>query len=134
MRKFITRFIPDQYYETFMFRSGIALYIAIIIFGSIPGAREDMGEVASGFVLHFTAYAVIAWLLASGARGNAMRKAVKAFVIVVAMGAFDEFVQSFFPYRTAAITDWLVDVSAAFCAALLFRLSSQESRVRATRT
>ena len=125
MRKFITRFIPDLYYETFMFRSGILLYIAIIIFGSIPGARDDMGEVASGFVLHFAAYAVITWLLASGARGDATRKALKAFAIVVAMGAFDEFVQSFFPYRTAAVTDWLVDVSAALCTALLFRLSAR---------
>jgi VanZ family protein len=39
------------------------------------------------------------------------------------MGAIDEFVQSFFPYRTASVTDWLVDVGAGTLAAAALRAS-----------
>lgn len=124
MRNLVTRFIPDERYEAFMFRSGFALYFAVVILGSIPGARAEAGEVASGLVLHFVTYSVIAFLLATGASGSASAKALKAFFIVAAMGALDEYIQSFLPYRTAAVSDWGVDVAAALATVLWFRLRS----------
>ncbi|HYD96287.1 MAG TPA: VanZ family protein [Noviherbaspirillum sp.] len=102
-----------------MFRLGIVLYLAVIVLGSIPGARADMDEVASGFVLHFSTYAVIAFLLACGLRGGALRKTAAAFLIIAAMGALDECLQAFLPYRTAALTDWLVDIGAGLFGGLL---------------
>lgn len=40
---------------------------------------------------------------------------------IAAMGAIDESVQSFFPYRGASVRDWMVDCSAAlFVCALLW--------------
>ncbi len=42
---------------------------------------------------------------------------------VAVNGALDEGVQSFFPYRAAAVTDWVIDVAAAgLVSALLWRL------------
>jgi VanZ family protein len=35
------------------------------------------------------------------------------------MGALDECVQSFFPYRTAAVTDWMVDFAAGGLVSIL---------------
>ncbi len=124
MRALLTRFIPDEHYESFMFRSGLLLYLAVIVLGSVPGAREEVSHVASGLVLHFTTYACIAFLLASGAAGNATVKAVKAFFLVAAMGALDECIQSLLPYRDGAIEDWIIDISAALTAVLLFRIAS----------
>ena len=124
MRSLLTRFIADEHVDTFLFRSGIALYLAVIILGSIPGARDEIGEVASGLVLHFATYSCIAFLLACGAAGNATAKAVKAFCIVAVMGAVDEAVQSLLPYRDGAITDWMIDISAALLTTLVFRMTS----------
>ncbi|WP_420472693.1 VanZ family protein [Noviherbaspirillum sp. ST9] len=116
------RFISDKPAEALMFRCGLALYLAVILIGSIPGARAEVGEVASGLVLHFVTYACIAYLLACGAAGSLTARAIKAFCIVVVMGALDEGIQSFLPYRNGALADWMVDMSAALFVTLTWRI------------
>lgn len=109
-------------------------YLAILVLGSVPGARADIGHVASGVALHLTAYAGLTLLIFCGTGGSALRRALLATLSIVAMGAFDEFVQSFFPYRGAAIGDWLVDCSAALSmAALLYLLWPRLARLASTR-
>lgn len=115
-------FISDKPAEALMFRCGLALYLAVILIGSIPGARAEVGEVASGLVLHFVTYSCIAFLLAAGGAGSISSRAVKAFCIVVLMGALDEAIQSFLPYRHGALTDWMVDTSAALFVTLTYRI------------
>ncbi len=95
------------------------LYLVMVIGGSIPGARANMAHVASGLVLHSCAYGVLSFLLFTGSAGLRTRRAVLAVLAVVVLGALDETIQSFFPYRRAAVSDWLVDCSAAFVVALL---------------
>ncbi|MEN3296519.1 MAG: hypothetical protein V7642_5772 [Burkholderiales bacterium] len=129
MRRLLALLVFDPHYRKLEFRAAFILYLAVLVFGSIPGARADIGDYASGLVLHATTYSVIALLLFSGANGTAGAKALKAFAIVAAMGAVDECLQSFFPYRTAAVTDWLVDLCAAFITSvLLFLIWPKESR------
>jgi VanZ family protein len=89
------------------------MYVTILVSGSIPGARADIGQYASGALLHSTAYSVLACLCYLGVTGSPARRALKAVAVIALMGAGDEFVQSFFPYRTAAVGDWAVDVAAA---------------------
>lgn len=100
-------------------RCAYAIYILIIIVGTIPGAREEVGFVAPGLILHFGTYAFIAVLLFTGTPGTPFSRALKAILVVAAMGAGDEFVQSFVPYRHAAVEDWCTDVAAAICTATL---------------
>jgi VanZ family protein len=100
-------------------RSAISIFVLIIVLGSLPGARQDVGQLASGLVLHSVAYAVLGSLLFLGGSGNGSRRAIKATLAIAVMGALDEGVQSFFPYRTAAVSDWMVDVAAAGVASLL---------------
>lgn len=102
--------------------SAIVLYLLILVLGSIPGARSDIGEVASGVVLHSCAYAGLTFLLFTGGTGSAALRATKAVLTIALMGALDEIVQSFFPYRHAAVSDWLVDCTAAVVAAGLMWL------------
>ena len=102
--------------------SAISIFVLIVVLGSLPGAREDAGHYAPGLVLHSIAYAVLALLVFLGSSGGGIRRGIQATLTVAAMGALDESVQSFFPYRSAAVTDWMVDVAAAaLVSALLWK-------------
>jgi hypothetical protein len=94
------------------------MYLMIVVTGNIPGARADIGQYAPGVVLHGTAYAVLACLCFLGSTGSMAARAVKAVLAVALMGAGDEFIQSFFPYRGADVRDWAVDCVAAVLAVL----------------
>jgi VanZ family protein len=96
--------------------TAIVLYLLILVLGSIPGARQDIGQVATGVILHSIAYAGLAFLIFTGSRGGLGQRAAKAVLTIALMGALDEFVQSFFPYRHGAVSDWLVDCNAAVLA------------------
>jgi hypothetical protein len=91
----------------------IVLYLTIVIAGSVPGARADIGHYASGVVLHSLSYAGLALLWFTGSAGSAGARAAKAVLAIAVMGALDEFVQSFFPYRGPDVHDWMVDCAAA---------------------
>lgn len=100
-------------HQRLRFRTALFLYALVIIIGDIPGARADVGQYASGVVLHSFGYGVLALLLFSGMAGGMGRRAVLSVLMVAAMGALDEFIQSFLPYRRGAVSDWLVDITAA---------------------
>lgn len=113
--------------------AAILMYLTIITTGNIPGARADIDTYAPGAVLHSIAYAVLAALWFVGSAGSPLARAGKAVLAVAVMGACDEFIQSFFPYRGAAVSDWAVDVAAAVVAStVLARLASRPT-VDATR-
>jgi hypothetical protein len=99
--------------RVFLLASAIVMYLAIVIAGNLPSARADIGHYASGVALHSTAYAVLATLWFFGSTGSPAVRALKSVLTVAAMGAGDEFIQSFFPYRGADVRDWAVDCSAA---------------------
>jgi VanZ family protein len=100
-----------------MHAAALLIFAGIVIAGSVPGARADVGEFASGIVLHSLAYATLATLWFLGSTGSGLQRALKAVLAIALMGAFDEGVQHFLPYRSGAVHDWLVDVSAATVAA-----------------
>jgi VanZ family protein len=91
----------------------ILLYVTIVVWGSVPGARAEIGHYAPGVVLHSLAYATLAFLLFTGSSGSPAARSLKTVLAVAAMGAGDEFVQSFFPYRGADVRDWMVDCASA---------------------
>jgi hypothetical protein len=111
--KFLHLLLLTTTHARLRYWSAMALFALIVIIGSIPGARADAAEVASGVVLHSCAYAVLTFLIFTGSSGTAAQRASKAVLTIAAMGAFDEVVQSFLPYRHGAIGDWLVDCTSA---------------------
>lgn len=118
----LTQLCFAERHERLRFRTALFLYALVIIIGDIPGTRADVGQYASGVVLHSFGYGVLALLLFSGIAGGMGRRAVLSVLMVAAMGALDEFIQSFLPYRRGAVSDWLVDITAAMlvAAALYF--------------
>lgn len=117
MTSTIVSLLLDVRYKQWQLRAAGTLYMLVLVLGSIPGARLKVGELASGGVLHALTYGVITLLLFAGMHNVQSRKACKAVLTVAAMGALDEYVQSFFPYRSATVHDWLVDVAAALTVA-----------------
>jgi VanZ family protein len=97
----------------------LLLFAGILIAGSVPGARAEVGNYASGIVLHSLAYAFLTLLWFLGATGSPAQRALKAVVTIMLMGAADELVQSFLPYRSGDVRDWLVDATAAVIASSL---------------
>lgn len=127
MQQLISTWLFSAEYRRIRFTLAFVFFFLIIALGSIPGARQEVGQLATGLVLHSLAYAVITFLLFTGSSGSRLKKSIQAFLIVAAMGALDECVQNFFPYRTAAISDWLVDCGASCVAvSLLTMLHKQD--------
>lgn len=111
-------------------RLGLALvlYLAIVVIGSIPGERHAIGEYASGLVLHSIAYSGLAALWFTGSIGDGAQRALKAVFAIAVMGAVDETIQRFFPYRGASVGDWLVDcVAAVVMATILWAVLPKQS-------
>lgn len=109
--------VLDDRLRKLRYGSALALFAIIIIMGSLPGARAEIGTVASGIVLHSLAYGIITFLLFTGSLGSARERAIKSVLTVMAMGALDELVQSFLPYRSGTVGDWMVDCNAALITA-----------------
>ncbi|CAN7515147.1 VanZ family protein [Pseudoduganella sp. LjRoot289] len=117
MRSLLQQVVLTSAHANLRYRTALVLYLMILVLGSIPGARSDIGQVASGLVLHSLAYAGLTFLLFTGGNGNAAWRAIKAVLTVMAMGALDELVQSFLPYRHGALSDWAVDTASALATA-----------------
>jgi hypothetical protein len=109
--------VLDDRLRAWRFRSALFLFALILMIGSIPGARAEIANVASGLVLHSLAYSCVTFLLYTGSTGPRTPRALKAVLIVLAMGALDECVQSFLPYRHGAVSDWMVDGAASLLTA-----------------
>lgn len=106
-------------------RIGIAclVYALVLILGSLPGARDEVGKVAPGVVLHSLTYGFISVMLFCGQGRATAGNAAASLLAVAVLGALDEYVQSWFSYRTADWTDWAVDVLAcAFGLVVLWSL------------
>ena len=119
MLKLIHFLLLTPAYARLRYWGAMALFALIVIIGSIPGARADAAEVASGVVLHSCAYAVLTFLVFTGSSGTPAQRAMKAVLTIAAMGIVDEVVQSFLPYRHGAIGDWLVDCTSAIVTSTL---------------
>lgn len=133
MMSLLRQLFVEPAFAAMRIRCVAILYLAILVLGSVPGARADIGQVASGGVLHSVAYGGLCLLIFGGIVSTRKRRAMLAVLAIAAMGALDETVQSFFPYRGAAIGDWLVDCAAAIVtAAILYifwpRLTSARTR------
>jgi VanZ family protein len=123
--------VLDPRLRKLRYACALLIYAAILVMGSIPGARAEIGRYASGLVLHSLAYAVLTFLVFTGSTGGARSRALKSVLTIALMGAGDELLQTLFPYRGAAVSDWLVDCSAALLtSALLWALLPKAAPAR----
>jgi VanZ family protein len=122
MSSILSTLVLDERLRRRRFYSAFLMFAAIVVMGSIPGARAEIGQVASGILLHCVAYASLTFLLYTGSTGSRTRRALRSVLTVIVMGALDEMVQSWLPYRRGSPVDWLIDCGASLVtAALLWR-------------
>lgn len=119
MNAMLSRFLLHPGLRPLCQGCAVLMYLTIVVAGNIPGARADIGHYAPGVVLHGTAYAILACLCFLASTGSLAARASKAVLAVALMGAGDELIQSFFPYRGADPRDWAVDCTAAVLAVLV---------------
>ena len=108
---------PDAKVRSTLRAIALAGFVCILVAGSIPGARAEVGEYATGLVLHSLAYAGLAGLWFLSSTGSPIQRALRAMLTIALMGAVDEGIQSFLPYRSGDVRDWMIDVTAATVAA-----------------
>lgn len=128
MPAFLYLLLFDPRLNPLRYGAAIVMFLCIIIAGSIPGARSEIGHYASGLVLHSLAYAVLTLLWFTGSRGSATRRSIQAVLAIAVMGAIDELVQSLFPYRGADVHDWMVDCSAAIIMCAILSILASKAR------
>jgi VanZ family protein len=131
MRSLFQQVVLTSTHANLRYRTALVLYLVILVLGSIPGARSDIGQVASGLVLHSLAYAGLSFLLFTGGSGTPSLRAIKTVLTIMAMGALDELVQSFLPYRHGSVSDWAVDTAAALVTASVLWLLWSRHKVAA---
>ena len=119
MPAFLSLLLLDPRLRSARLWLALALYAGVVIAGSIPGARAEIGEYATGLVLHGLTYAFLTLLWFFGSTGSAPVRALKAVLAIALMGAGDELVQSFLPYRSGDVRDWMIDVTAALLTSTL---------------
>lgn len=128
MPAFLSFLLLDPRLRSARIKTALVLYAGIIVAGSIPGARAEVGEFAPGVVLHSLAYAFLTLLWFLGSTGSSPVRAAKAVLAIALMGAGDELVQSFLPYRSGAVSDWMIDVSAAVVTSTLLAVVVPQQR------
>lgn len=131
MRLLLQQIVLTPVHATLRYRTAIVLYLMILVLGSIPGARSDVGQLASGLVLHACSYAFLTFLVFTGGSGGAGQRAFKAVLTIALMGALDELVQTLLPYRHGAVADWLVDTAAALVTASVMWMLWSRNKVLA---
>lgn len=85
-------------------------FAVLITVGNLPGLAAEMSDAFGDKRLHLAAYAFLTSLIYFSVN---RRPALVALLGATALGALDEAIQSFFPYRQADLLDLLADISAA---------------------
>jgi VanZ family protein len=100
-----------------------ALWVAVILVGT-SWPRLSLGPDAAGLdkIAHFSAYAILAALSLRATREpQAWRSFVAVIVSIAALGAVDEWHQSFIPGRSMSFLDWCADASGGVVGTLAIR-------------
>ncbi len=99
------------------------LWVAVILVGT-SWPKLSLGRDGAGLdkVAHFTAYAILAALsLRATLFPRSWRTVIAVILSIAALGAVDEWHQSFIPGRSMSLIDWFADSSGAVAGTLAVR-------------
>ncbi len=95
-------------------------FALLLIIGSVPGYAKAASAMVDHRLLHFVAYGFLSALVYGCLSGAWTRRAKYTLLAIAALGALDESIQSFLPYRNGDFSDWVSDMLAALsCVAML---------------
>ena len=102
----------------------LAVFIAMVSIGAIPGEASALSARFGDKLLHSLAFGFMAALAHQSLRGRRMHRMIGSMLIIAMLGLIDESIQYFLPYRNASLLDWCFDIGAAFIVTSLFCLRS----------
>ena len=104
-------------------------YGLILVLGNVRGLGQTLAPDTSDKTLHLLAYGGLSALLYLGLRLPPLRRSAIILGVIALLGAVDETVQAFIPYRDSDLRDWLADLAgAALVCALLSLLRAMMPR------
>lgn len=107
----------------------LLVYGLILVLGNVRGLGQTLAPDTSDKTLHLLAYGGLSALLYLGLRLPPLRRSAIILGVIALLGAVDETVQAFVPYRDADLRDWLADLAgAALVCALLSLLRAMMPR------
>jgi len=89
-------------------------FVFLIALGSLPGTADALSLRFGDKLLHTLAYSVMAALYFYAYAGSKLARSIATITTIALLGALDETVQSFLPYRNSSLSDWCFDIAAAF--------------------
>ncbi|WP_183012917.1 VanZ family protein [Achromobacter sp. UMC46] len=96
-------------------------FAVLVVVGNLPGLAADMSDAFGDKRLHLVAYSFLTALIYLSVN---RRPALVAMLAATALGALDESIQSFFPYRQAELLDLLADILAAGATVISLHIGS----------
>jgi VanZ family protein len=112
----------------FCLAAAIVFFLAMLAVGSIPGKAQALNREFGDKLLHLIAYACLAGAIFLA---FSRHRAAITLASVALLGGLDEFIQSFFPYRSSNLADLLTDLTAAVLAIALLSLVNRFVNARA---
>jgi VanZ family protein len=102
------------------------IYIALLAYFSVrpPVGHEGSNAARQMFynMMHIPAYAGLAFLVLRCFGKNNLKVYISSFIIVILVGVFFEYLQSFVPGRFASMSDVLLNVVGAVVGIVGFRV------------
>lgn len=100
----------------------VTFFVAMIAIGAIPGEADALSAKIPDKLLHFLAYSFLTCCLYVSIPGDKLRRAWISLLLVGVLGALDETIQRFMPYRSCDLADWLFDMLAALTSVAVLSL------------
>ena len=99
----------------------LVFFVLMVLLGSVPGNRQVLDEVATAKVWHFGAYGFLSIAVFFSLKYRPVPRALFTLLVIALLGAMDEAIQSFLPYRAGKFEDWTFDVlTGAICVGALY--------------
>jgi VanZ family protein len=110
----ILRKVPKVLTPRLSLLIGGAFFLLMVAIGAIPGEATELSAKIPDKLLHFTAYSFLTCCIYRSLSCGLLSRAVRTVMIVGVLGALDENIQRFMPYRSCDLKDWIFDLLAAF--------------------
>lgn len=104
---------------------GLIFFAVMVAIGSIPGEAPALSAKVPDKLLHFVAYSFLTGCIFGSLSGGLWSRSWRSVLYVGMLGALDENIQRFLPYRSCDIADWAFDMLAAVCSVLILSLIYQ---------
>ena len=105
----------------------VLFFVLMVGIGSVPGQASSLSAHFGDKPLHFSAYAVMAFLGFQSINAHRWIRITFSLILIASLGLIDESIQALLPYRHASLADWGFDIAAAIVMNFILSLHTREN-------